>query len=442
MRIFNEIQRRLGINAFDTIYKTLTFHDFWISLSPRFLKHSIHSIRKEQNRIVQRLRSKNNYIVVFFLQNDSIWKYDALYQLLEASPFFTPYVVVSPYNVHIVYDKQECFRVLKHTLAFAQEKGYRCLSTYDFETNTWVDIKAMLHPDIVFFTKPYKDTLPNYHLYHFRDTLTLYTSYGIPCVDIYRENFNLSFHNLLWKFLMETDIHQQIYSEHSLCQGENGVVVGCIGTETLMTHDHIVNDEWKKQSIRKKRVIWAPHHTVDYLFNFSNFLIYCDEMFRIANKYKDQIQIAFKPHPVLKFKLINIWGKEKTEAYYQRWTDLENGQIAEGSYMDLFLTSDALIHDCGSFTAEYLYTHKPVLFMVRDENVKKRWNPFGQQCLKQHYHATNIDQIEQFIQSVVINGNDTMKEQREQFFKDYLYPKDGVMPSQKIYNILEEALKK
>jgi hypothetical protein len=54
------------------------------------------------------------------------------------------------------------------------------------------------------------------------------------------------------------------------------------------------------------------------------------------------------------------WGSEKTTAYYDKWDNLDNGQFKSGDYVDL-LTSDALIHDCGSFMAEYLVVGKPAL---------------------------------------------------------------------------------
>jgi hypothetical protein len=101
-----------------------------------------------------------------------------------------------------------------------------------------------------------------------------------------------------------------------------------------------------------------------------------------------------------------------------------------------------MIHDCGSFTAEYLYTQKPVLFQIRDEKVKEEFNTFGQACFAQHYHAYSIEETEAFIRDVVIADNDPKKEDREQFYKDYLYPKDGVMPSDKIFEILKTAIGK
>lgn len=442
MSFSDKIKSLTGISALDTLYKSITFRDLSFAASEQLESLKIKKVRHQQERLIADLQTKRQYEVMFVLQSPAVWKYDTLYWLMESSGVFRPTVVVAPFNVHLIYDKNECYEVMRKTETFAKQKGYRYATAYDFDKKKWIDVKKTLRPDIVFFPKPYKDTLPKYHLYHFLDCLTLYVPYGYLCIDNYRTSYNLPFHNLLWHFLVETEFHKEYSEQYALCKGDNTLVIGALGDENLMRPDYKPKDVWKPQSTRKKRIIWAPHHTVDYLFNFSNFLVYCEEMFRIADKYRNQVQIAFKPHPVLKVKLINIWGKEKTEAYYHRWEALENGQVADGDYMDLFLTSDALIHDCASFTAEYLYTNKPLLFMVRDENVEKHWNSFGKKCFEQHYHATDIMQIEQFIQDVVVDDKDTMKDQREQFYKDYLCPKDGVMPSRKIYNLLMETLGK
>ncbi len=440
MGFVKKIKEHIGLSMIDTLYKTLIFHDFFIATFPSVQKCKIKKIRKKQDELIRDNKGKIKLTVAFFLQSSSIWKYDELYWLFEKSERFDPLVIVSPYNVHLIYDKQECFRVMRETLSFAQAQGYNTLCAYDFDANEWLDVKKTINPDIVFFTKPYKDTLPKYHLYHFMDKLTLHAPYGICCIDIYRINYNLPFNNLLWRLLVETDYQKGFAEQYSLCKGDNAIVVGALATEKLINPNFQPKEVWKPQSHPKKRIIWAPHHTVDYLFNFSNFLVYCDKMLEMAKKYEDKVQFAFKPHPVLKFKLINIWGKEKTEAYYNKWNEMPNTQIEQGYYMDLFQTSDAMIHDCASFTAEYLYTKKPSLFMLRDPKVLAHWNPFGKKCFDMHYHAENIEQIEAFINNVVIQGDDPMRTDREQFFNDYLFPKDGVMPSQKIMNILKDIL--
>jgi len=440
--IREKIKQIIGVSLLDSLYKSITFRDFFIVASPAFLRKKVAKVRKKQSNRIAQIQRKDRCRVLFFMQTPSVWKYDALYRKLEESECFEPLVVVSPYNVHLIYDKEECFRVMQQTEEFAKQQGYNYTSAYDWTKKKWRDIKKLYQPDIVFFAKPYKDTLPAYHIYNFSDALTLYISYGINCLTNFHNNYELTFHSLLWKFLLETDFQKQYAEQYQKTHGDNVEVIGALVMEKLMQADYKPKDVWKPQDMKKKRIIWAPHHTVDYLFNFSNFLNYCEDMLRLAEKYKDEIQIAFKPHPVLKFKLINIWGLEKTEDYYNRWAKLENGQIEQGDYIDLFKTSDAMIHDCGSFTAEYLYTKKPVLFQIKDDKVQEQFNSFGQLCFDYHYHAYSIEETEQFIKDVVIAGNDPKKEQREQFYKDYLYPKDGVMPSEKIFELLKTTIGK
>lgn len=438
-RIKDKINQFIGISFWDSLYKAVTFRDFFIAASPACLLRKVAKVRKAQAEKIMQLRTQEICRVIFFLQTPSVWKYDALYRKLEDSKCFDPLIVISPYNVHINYDQQECFRVMRQTEDFARQQGYKYVSAYDWEKYKWRDIKKEYKPDIIFFTKPYKDTLPAYHIYNFTDALTLYLPYGFNGSKLFHNNYGLPFQSLLWKFLLETDIHKQYAEKYEKSHGDNVEVVGALGMEKLMQPDYAAKDVWKTQTNKKKRIIWAPHHTIDYLLNCSNFLTYCDDMLRLAEKYKDEIQIAFKPHPVLKFKLINLWGLEKTEDYYNRWANLENGQIEQGDYSDLFKTSDAMIHDSVSFTAEYLYSGKPVLFQLKEDRVKNEFNSFGQMCLEQHYQAYSIEETEQFIREVVLAGHDPKKAEREQFYKQYLFPKDGVMPSQKIFDILKTA---
>ena len=440
--VIEKIKRFVGVSFWDSLYKTFTFRDFFIAASPACMNRRIAKVRKAQSRKLEELKQRGSCRVMFFLQTPSVWKYDALYQKLAESEYFEPIVVISPYNVHLIYDKEECFRVMRQTEDFARAKGYNYVSAYNWDTHKWKNIKKIYSPDIVFFTKPYKDTLPQYHIYNFEEALTLYLPYGINCINLFHNTYGLSFQALLWKFLVETEFQKHYAEIYEKSHGDNVEIVGALAEEKLMQEEYEAKDVWKPQEKKKKRIIWAPHHTVDYLFNFSNFLNYCEDMLRLAEEYKDEVQFAFKPHPVLKFKLINIWGLEKTEAYYRRWEEMENGQIEQGDYIDLFKTSDAMIHDCASFTVEYLYAQKPVLFQIRDEKVKDEFNTFGQMCLDQHYLAYSIEETERFIRDVVIAGKDPKKAEREQFYKQYLYPKDGVMPSDKIFEILKTAIGK
>lgn len=439
-RLLAKFRDLAGINLFDSIYKTITFGDFFIATFPCCMKREIERTHRKAERAFSLMRTKKRVKVAFFLQSPTVWKYDRLYWLMQKSDRFEPIVVISPYNVHLNYDKSETLNVMRVAQHFAEQKGYNFISTYNNESRRWRNIRKEVNPDVVFHAKPYKDTYRAYHIYNFKDKANCFVPYGITCIDIYRTNFNLPFNNLLWGWFLETEFQQKMAQQYSLCKGENTIVTGSLGMEDLIRPDYQPKDVWKPQPLRKKRIIWAPHHTVDYLFNFSNFFTYCELMLQLAEKYQDEIQIAFKPHPVLKFKLINIWGKEKTEEYYQRWRDLPNGQLEDGAYIDLFATSDAMIHDCASFTAEYLYTQKPTMFIVKDDHTTDHLNSFGEKCFNLHYHAYKPSDVEDYVMNVVIAGNDTKKQERIDFYSKYLYPSDGVMPSDKIVKTIEEAI--
>lgn len=428
----NKLLNSRWFSLFDTLYKSITLGDLDIVVSKKFLTRRIRRCRKAQQQHLQRLKDKKRIKVAFFMQSPSVWKYDYLYRLMAGSDRYEPIVVISPYNVHLKYDAKECMAILAQSETFAKNQGYRYITAYDSKKRKWLDIKKIIQPDLAFFCKPYKDTVKSCHLYTYQNIPTCYVPYGISCIDIYKLNYNLPFHNLLWRFFVETDFQKADAQRFSLCHGDNAVTVGSLGTEAMIDPQYRPKDVWKPQATPKKRIIWAPHHTVDYLFNFSNFLVYCDYMLELAEKYQTQVQFAFKPHPVLKVKLFNIWGKEKTEAYYARWKSMENTQIEEGEYRDLFLTSDAMIHDCASFTAEYLYTGKPVMFMLRDEAVLNHWNAFGKKCYGMHYVGRTEQEIEVFVNEVVLKGRDTKKEARERFVNDTLILHDGLLPSERV----------
>ena len=80
-----------------------------------------------------------------------------------------------------------------------------------------------------------------------------------------------------------------------------------------------------------------------------------------------------------------------------------------------------MIHDCGSFTGEYLYTEKPCCYMLKKgADLSETYIPLGERCLENYYHAYSGEDICRFIEDVVINGDDPLKEQRTAFSRNEL----------------------
>lgn len=417
----------------------------WISLIRIYNFTNLRSIRdlylikqapKKHQKALQIVRQKEKVKVAFFLIHESVWKYDVLFDLMLNHRRFEPQIFVCP---AVNFGMENMLFEMNKSFESFKKKGYDVIRTYDNATGEYLDIKKTFSPDIVFFTNPYEG-LQDYRYYvkEFSRTLTCYVPYAIMTTN-YDAFYNLNFHNLVWRIFSETPIHKKIAFEKKINKGKNNIVTGYPGFDQLLINKTPNNEVWKNKKSVLKKVIWAPHHSMNELNKVSNFLEYFNVFLDLAVIYKSKLQIAFKPHPLLRVKLENDvnWGKEKTDEYYNKWMQLENGQFENSDYADLFLTSDALIHDCGSFMAEYLITGKPSLFMVRNEAVMKEWSEFGEKAVSMHYQSRNKEQLIEFIENVVLSENDLMKERRIDFVENILIPTNNLTASQNIINYLE-----
>ena len=415
--------------------------DLFRSKVPFITNRYIKNFRQSQIAAAKRIKSKTQVDVAFFLTIPGMWKADYLFKAMQESPHFNPYIVIYPYSQYKGFSKSEVSDTIKRTEEFIKERGFKYVIPIDKDKHRWLDIKKTLNPDIIFFSSPYKDHLPQYFIYHFRDRLTCYIPYGFTNFSyMYESNYNTLFHNLVGCYFLETDIHQKLFTDHSRCKGASGIVTGYPGTEVFLHEDYKPIDVWKPQPTAKKRVIWAPHHSIEEGFSISSFLQIYEYMLQLADKYSDSIQFVFKPHQLLKFKLQQIWGTKRTDEYYNEWTIRNNTQIEESSYIDLFLTSDAMIHDSGSFTTDYIFTQKPVLFTVRNQEIRSKYSPFGEKMFDAHYHAYCKPDIDKFLNDVVLCGNDPMAEIRNNVYQQYLQPIEGQLPSTRIINEIEKLI--
>ena len=134
------------------------------------------------------------------------------------------------------------------------------------------------------------------------------------------------------------------------------------------------------------------------------------------------------------------WGRQKTDEYYKKWETGKNTNYINGEYIDLFKSSDALIHDCSSFTMEYLFTKKPALFLANFGHDGQA-NEVAMRAYNAHYKAKTKNEICAFIDDVVLGDNDPLKKARESFFNEVLLPPNGRTASENILEELSKALK-
>lgn len=384
-----------------------------------------------QNIRLSSVRKKGVANVAFILSSLPMWRLEDVVCLLKQDHRFRVSLVICPFSSFTDEQKEKCEKEL---VQYCNSKDWDFIN----KTTTSNDIIRDLDPDIVFYPQLY------YHL--FRNELDCeknlsrpiaYVPYGLPTVTG-EWMYNSLFMNTAWKLYFPTMLHLKHARTHSLNHARNMEIVGDAHATAFFNENH--SYPWKGQN-NIKRIIWAPHFSIGdhgYLHRAS-FLWLNESMWAIAKKYIGRLQIVFKPHPRLLTELYKHpdWGKDKADAYYEMWRNGSNTQLETGEYIDLFCTSDAMIHDCGSFSAEYHYTGKPVVFASSDfHTLYEELDEFGQRCLDLHYHAESVQDIYQFIDTVVLGGQDRLKEERNTFRNQYLKPVEGSFFHEAVYQSL------
>lgn len=396
--------------------------------------------QKAYSAEVERLHgTKEPLNVVFMVLYSSVWKYDSVYKLMEKDSRFNPLILVCPVAD---YGKEHMVENFRPTVEMFRKKGYNVMSAYDETTNTFVNVES-LKPDLLMYAFQWSSHVdPRYNVYSLRKYLKCYVNYSFK-----NNPFEWSIasreQGIMWMYFSECEDNRKLAQSFNPREFQNIHVVGYPIYDEVQSTKAFGKD-WKIKDSSMKRIIWAPHHSIegsDKAIKLSTFLLFADDMLEFKNKYKDRVQFAFKPHPQLKPALYRHkdWGKERTDAYYKEWEEGENSTFVAGEYIDLFKSSDGMIHDSHSFTVEYLYVDKPVMFMTNYDR-ESQCNAVGKKAFAAHYHGTTRDDIQSFIENVILEGKDTMAEKRHKFYNEILVPPNGQSVAENIIHEITTAL--
>lgn len=397
-------------------------------------------IRRIYQERIRLIRERGTAKVVFLVSNLAMWRLQSLYDILVMDKRFSSHILLLPFAQFSEDERIACMKELRN---YFTEKGipFTDSTTLQHPEQYYEE----LDPDIVFYPQPYEHLYDNYAEFS-KNThrLSVYVPYAALTVE-QPWVFNTPQGRVGWRNYFESRDIVRVARHYSWSGGRNLRACGYILGDLFSSST--VKDVWKPQAHKKKRIIWAPHFSgvnPNGLLKRGSFLWMSDLMQEIAVQYKDVLQIAFKPHPRLQTELENApgWGLERTEAYYHWWENQDNTQLERGQYIDLFKSSDAMIHDCGSFTIDYLYTGKPVLFASSNlgETVSTM-NPFGKEALAVHELGENADDILDFISRILQDSTDPKSADKAEFLSSWLGVKKGEMVAERIQQDILKAIR-
>lgn len=411
--------------------------------------------------IRKKLITNEKIKVAFMPISAAEWPAEYIYRRLEADDRFEPEIVPVPL---IGRDKKERGKTYLQTYDFFEKGNYNVKRVYDNQNEeiiAWEDIGGL--PDIVVHVTPwYLNMAKNYQLGRFPlHVLNVYISYGLTVGNsqegTYSEEcmYNKEFMNIMWKVYTETKKDYAGFKKYQALKAKNVINSGYIKMDYFL-EKHDYSDEklrnmWsvpEETDIHSyKKILITPHFSVGdtNVLSFSTFDKNMYFYIYLAKKYKDSVSFIFKPHPNLRNCLVNngyMKSIDEYEAYLDEFRKMPNASVCEeGDYLALFDTSDGIINDSISFVGEYMYVDKPMLFLERPE---QRFNELGEALIKAHYKVGGYDYmgIDSFVNDVVINGNDYMKQEREAVFLEELdyYSENGIKASEYVYKDITDGL--
>ena len=303
---------------------------------------------------------------------------------------------------------------------------------------TDAEIREAIHqfdPHLVFITNPHSLISEALHKELLAQRLTCYVPYHHEVVTYgdNREQYDQLSHNAFWKVFAPHQTSKEYYRTTRMKGGKGVVVTGLPACEPLFDRSRQFSYHWKSQGGEKLRIIWAPHWLIRPDLKLATIYELGDAIKDLAWRYQDRVEWVMRPHPFLKPTLTNHpdWGKAKTDEFFQFWAELDFTQVEEGDYIGLFQTSDAMIHDSGSFLAEYLCVDKPVMYLKTETTAENYFNEFGILALNACEMGRSIADIERFINCLLV-GEDPNKNKRKAFIDQALMPLYAEPPSQKI----------
>lgn len=382
-------------------------------------------IKKNIKKVKKRLKGKTPIIAAFYVYDDTKWKCQSVYDLMEKDERFEPYIFVTknaaPEN-NCNYQTDEDFNKV---YVFFKNKDMRVLKAFDTAKGRYIPFEEMSpKPDIIIYQHPWYVETSQGPVVCSKFALTYYIPYYISDTNEWFE-YQLRFHRYIYKYFIPTENIKSSYAKHMPDKGQKLIVTG---------HPQLDYYYLNPKQPENKYIIYAPHWTVcGNNIRYGTFDWNGREILEYAENHPE-LNWVFKPHPLL-YKFLYTSGymsKEAADEYYRRWA--KAGILYDkGDYLDLFRKSQMLITDCGSFLIEYFVTQKPCIHLLSE---KFKGNNFVQQICKTYYEAKNINEFNEYLDILINRGQDPKKPEREE-----VLAKLNLTGTYCAKNILEDIIK-
>lgn len=255
-----------------------------------------------------------------------------------------------------------------------------------YDIKKWNDYDmAEKSPDVVIVMKPY-DSIPIEYRMDNLDKIVrraIYIRYA-PSVNFALDAkliellFTLPAYFVMWKCLAYTKVEKENAKHYAYQRGKEWLEIGHprddFSVEDFNENDKEYYDFLIEKSKGRKVLMWntAPQLVVENEMEaYGSFLQLGENIIEIAKMNEKEIFLIWRPHPRFYEALMDEWGKEKTEDFFEKVREIKNIYIDEyKQYAPAMFCSDALISDTSSLIDLYIPMLKPILLTL-PQNIEK-----------------------------------------------------------------------
>ncbi len=355
--------------------------------------------------------------VHFFFQVPQIWStWESVWRACTDSPDIEATLVLLPFLHASAGDPSRARRFLaERHIPFVDWSAYRLNEE---------------QPDLVFLQNPYDSTRPpelavECLLAH--GVRIAYIPYGLDVgggQDNLRWQYDLAVQRHAWRVFVRSEEHRRMYALHCSAGNRRVVVTGHPKIDNIVTRCGPLKRPPPSDGARKT-VLWCPHFSVEG-GGWSTFMALHEAILGFFESRPPDLRLIVRPHPLFFGRLAEISadGGLTESRLRQRfrqppWIDFDEAE----DYGDVFLQSDALMTDAGSFLLEYLPTEKPILYLH---------NPDGPGLnesatfVDAYDRASEFAAVTDFLEKVR-RGEDARREERLSRIQELLHRVDGTV---------------
>ena len=142
-------------------------------------------------------------------------------------------------------------------------------------------------------------------------------------------------------------------------------------------HIQLLGDKASTAEVKMNTILWAPHWTSALTTpQFVSFIETFEVLRNAAAAGKD---IWYRPHPLLHEYLAANFPETSRSTFDILNSTFKN--VADVPEIDLICSAELLIHNSGSFIAEWALTGKPSIFVTNDSYIYENLNPWDSALL-------------------------------------------------------------